>query len=124
MEQTVETPQKKNKTATIVVVAIVAAALSLILMITGFFTLVFSVLDKQKDSPEYKVAYEYLVSSEAFNELSPEPDQIRFNSFRISTVNGESTATVGFTVNGRSFEVVCHKEDGRWIPCRECTKFQ
>lgn len=111
--------KKELKIALIVVAVVIVFAL----MIAGIFALVFSLLDRQKASAEYKVAYEYLIGSETFEELRAEPDQIRFNSYHISTVNGESTATLGFIVKGRSYEVVCHKEEGRWTPCRECTKF-
>ena len=124
MDYTPQTPQKKRKTVTIIIVACVAALLTLALMIAGIFALVFSLLDNQKESAEYKLAYEYLVSSQAFEELGAEPDEIRFNSYSGKNINGDRTVELGFRVEGHSFLVVCHLQDGKWIVCRECTTFE
>lgn len=124
MEFIPQAPQKNRKTVTIIIVACVAALMALALMIAGIFALVFSLLDKQKETEEYKQAYEYLVSSQAFEELGASPDQIRFNSYSGKYIDGDRTAELGFRVDGHSFLVVCHLENGRWNVCRDCTTFE
>ena len=87
-------------------------------------------LNAQKDSEEYKVAYNYLVSSDAFEKLNVDESKIRFNLYSYSrqiSSNGKSvihTAEIGFAVKFRSFNVICHKENGIWQVCDDCTRFE
>ena len=117
------TKQKDTKTLRIVILA-VSIFLVLIFAFIGFIQLL---LHLQKDTEEYKAAYQYLVTSDAFAALGAEESEIRFNSYSANTSfsNGTKTknVTLGFTVNFRSFKVVCHQEDGVWQVCEECTPF-
>ncbi|MBQ4054553.1 MAG: hypothetical protein IJD17_02485, partial [Clostridia bacterium] len=76
---------------------------------------------------EYKLAYAYLISSEAFEELNVAESDIRMNSFSSSryTVHGATARTTefGFTIGLRSFEVVCHRVNDEWTVCGDCTEF-
>jgi hypothetical protein len=117
------TKPKDTKTLRIVILA-VSIFLVLIFAFIGFIQLL---LHLQKDTEEYKAAYQYLVTSDAFAALGAEESEIRFNSYSANTSfsNGTKTknVTLGFTVNFRSFKVVCHQEDGVWQVCEECTPF-
>lgn len=117
--------QKSNRKTVVIIVAAVAVFLLLVAgMIAGIIGAVFSALERYKDSEEYEIAYSYLVSSAAFEQLGADVDGVVFNSYHGTSKNGERSATLGFIVKGKSFEVVCHLENGRWIACRECTSFE
>ena len=66
----------------------------------------------------------------AFEELNVDESQIRFNKYNLSTYtspednSGIQTAKIGFVANSKSFEVVRHKENGKWRVCDECTLFE
>ena len=117
------TKQKDTKTLRIVILVIAIV----LVLIVAFIGLIQVILNAQKDKEEYKLAYQYLVTSDAFAALGAEESDIRFNSYSANTSfsNGTKTknVTLGFTVNFRSFEVVCHQENGVWQVCEECTPF-
>ena len=107
---------------------IILLAVSLVLlMILAFLGLIQFVLHLQKDTVEYKTAYQYFVSSDAFAALEADEADIRMNSFSSNTtISGgitEKTVTIGFAVKFRFFEVTCHQENGIWQVCDECTDF-
>lgn len=114
---------RKTKT---IVIALIAAA---IIWIAAIFGIVLLALDSQKDSEEYQLAYQYLISSSAFEELNADESSIFMNQYSSRTTlspDGGSpvkTVQIGFLVNSRSFEVVCHQEDGVWRVCGDCTSF-
>lgn len=109
--------------------------LRIILLIAGIFLagmvafmgLIQLILHAQKDTEEYKTAYSYLIASDAFAALDADESDIRMNQYSSNTSynNGvkETTVTIGFMVNFRSFRVVCHQENGVWQVCDECTIF-
>ena len=117
------TKQKDTKTLRIVILVIAIV----LVLIVAFIGLIQVILNAQKDKEEYKLAYQYLVTSDAFAALDAEESEIRFNSYSANTSfsNGTKTknVTLGFTVNFRSFEVVCHQENDVWYVCEECTPF-
>ena len=92
--------------------------------------LIQNLLNTKKDTEEYKVAYGYFIDSNAFEELNVDESQIRFNKYNLSTYtspednSGIQTAKIGFVANSKSFEVVRHKENGKWRVCDECTLFE
>ena len=117
-------PKPGNMKKTILLM--IGGAVLFVALIVG---MVFAGLSASKETEEYMLAYRYLVESEAFRELDVDTDQIKTNSYsrNIYTQEGTDetteTAIIGFMVKYHSFEVVCHKENGTWVVCRECTSF-
>lgn len=109
-----------------IVIAVIAAVLVWSFALLG---IVLMVLNGQKDSPECQMAYEYLVSSEAFQAMDADTDDIFMNKYAAKTQlspDGQfasRTVQIGFLVNFRPFTVVCHYADGQWTICRDCTRF-
>lgn len=114
---------KKPKSA-IVIVAIVLGC------IIGFIGLIQIALNAEKNTEEYRVAYSYLVESDAFQDLNVDESKIRLTQYSSYTYTSESndavsqTAELGFVVSFKSFQVVCHKENGIWKVCEKCTRFE
>ena len=112
----------KKRTTRIVILAVVIC----MALFVGFIQ---TLLNAQKDNPEYLLAYDYLISSEAFAQTGADASQIRMNSYsasrNLAAGGSEPTRTVeiGFIVKFRSFTVVCHMENGTWQVCEECTGF-
>ncbi|MBQ8503606.1 MAG: RDD family protein [Clostridia bacterium] len=115
--------QKEIKKAVLVITIIIAC-------LTIFLGLILTVLNNQKDTAEYKVAYSYFVESQAFKELNIDESKIHFNQYSSQTYTSKDnnsvsqTVRIGFIVNFKSFEVVCHKENDIWQVCTECTLFE
>ncbi len=118
------TPKQKKVTKVVLVIAIIIVALAI------FSGLIQTVLNAQKDTEEYKVAYSYFVKSQAFKELNADESKIRFNKYSSSTHTSKDsdsitqTIKIGFVVNFQSFEVICHKENNVWQVCDKCTLFE
>ena len=113
------------------VIAIIATSFAfLVILIASIFGIVLGVLESSKNIEEYKLAYQYLIQSEKFEELGLSEDDIIFNSFRHTTstnADGNKTATadLGFKIGGgRSIYVICHDDGDGWYVCEECTKFE
>ncbi|MBQ7345440.1 MAG: RDD family protein [Oscillospiraceae bacterium] len=124
MEERRQSPVAKHKTRRTVITILAIVLLFMIILICAVFLL----LEAQKDTPEYKLAYDYLVSSEAFRDQGADPAQIVFNQYSssTSTSNGVQTRTLtyGFLAAGHSYQVILHEVDGTWQICEECTTFQ
>ena len=109
---------------------IIAIVVIVIAVLIAFIGMIQVVLNTQKDSEEYKVAYSYFVESETFKKLNVDESKIRFNQYSLNTyktANSSSvsqTVRIGFMVKFEFFEVVCHKENGVWQVCDECTLFE
>lgn len=123
-EYNAPTPTKgKAKTFLSVFAIVIACFLAL-------FGLIQFVLNQQKDTEEYKIAYDYFTDSRAFEELNVDESKIRFNKYSRNTFTSHQdnsvtqTAEIGFVVNSKSFVVVCHKENDVWLVCDECTLFE
>ena len=74
------TYSSKKKNVVIVVGAIVLAAVVLL----GFAFLLQTILNSRKDTPEYKAAYDYLVSSQSFKEMDVDESKIRLNQYSVN----------------------------------------
>lgn len=108
--------------------------LSVLAIIVACFLALFGltqiILNQQKDTEEYKIAYRYFTESQAFEELNVNESKIRFNKYSRNTTTSPKdnsvtqTAEIGFVVNFKSFVVVCHKENDVWLVCDECTSFK
>ena len=111
---------KKEKTKSILVVVGIAAAAILL-----FLSLIQTIPHAKKDSDEYRLAHHYLITSEAFQEISAEEKDIRFTSYKFSgDGKGNGSASLVFVVKSRHFTVILHKENDVWRVCEECTKFE
>lgn len=116
--------KKKKAKKVILVLAIIIGCL------IAFIGLIQVILNTQKDTEEYKVAYSYFTESQAFKELNVDESEIRFNHYSSHTYTSadndsvSQTVEIGFLVNFKSFEIVCHKENGVWQVCDECTLFE
>ena len=92
-----------------------------------FIGLIQVALSASKKTEEYKIAYNYFIESDAFNELNVDESAIRLNKYsNYSHFHSESdtftqTVTFGFSVNKNYFEVSCHKENDIWKVCEKCT---
>lgn len=123
MKESASPQNRKKANKVILVITIIVACLAI------FVGLIQIVLNAQKDSEEYKVAYNYFVESHAFKELNVDQAKIRFNQYSSYTETSNDnnsvfkTVKIGFTVKFKSFEVVCHKEGNIWQVCNECTLF-
>ena len=119
-EQPVSKKQKIKK-----VLKVLAIIIACLIAFIGFIQIILNI---QKNSEEYRIAYNYLIESHAFKELKVDESKIRFNrysSYRTSSNNSViETAELGFTVDFKSFVVVCHKENSIWSICDECTVFE
>ena len=115
--------KKEKAKKALIITAIVVCCL---LVFIGF--LLFA-LNAAKDTEEYKLAYDYLISSNAYKEMDADESDIHISSYSSqshSSANSDhvsKTASIGFVVRYKSFEVVCHYEDGVWLVCDECTAF-
>ena len=105
------------------VVAIIIGCLAAVIC------LILVLLNAQKNTEEYNLAYNYLIASEAYDALSTDESKIWMNQYSSTTYSspGDDSVTqtveIGFIVNFMSFEVVCHKKNGEWQVCEECTLF-
>lgn len=104
--------------------ALAIAAVGLV----AFVGLIQIILHIQRNSEEAQLAYQYLIASESFQELNVDETKIRMNSYRSTSAASHNDSiremvTIGFIVKSKSFEVVCHKENGAWQICEECTLF-
>lgn len=106
IQDSASAPKQKKAKKVVLVIAIIVACLAI------FVGLIQIVLNAQKDTEEYKVAYSYFVESHAFKELNVDESKIRFNKYSLQTytsANSNSvsqTVKIGFIVNFKSFEVV------------------
>jgi len=119
-------PKPVSKKTVITVVSVIVAAF--LLFATFLVILITSLLEKQKNTEEYKMAYEYLVESSMFKEMEVSEEKIRLRSFSSSSKSNEEgnrlkTTEFGFSVGLRQIYVICHCENGEWYVCTDCTKF-
>ena len=112
-------------------VKIIVSVISIIIACLAIFVgLIQIVLNTQKDTEEYKVAYSYFVESDAFKNLNVDESKICFNQYSLHTYTSKDnssvsqTVKIGFIVKFKFFEVVCHKENDIWQVCNECTLFE
>ena len=118
-------PKKVTAKKTILTIAAIVAIVLVIL-----FSTILLGLSSAKKTEEYKVAYNYLIESQTFEEACVDESKIWFNQYSLTTYsdpkndNVTQTAEIGFVVKGKTFRVICHKQNNTWTVCDECTKFR
>lgn len=101
-----------------------------ILVLVLLISIISISLSTAKKTEEYKLAYNYLIESQTFEEVGVDASKIWFNQYSLTTHsksnnnNVTQTAEIGFVVKGKSFHVICHKQNNVWSVCDECTKFR
>lgn len=112
------TPTKKR----ILVTVTVALAIALVM-----FLIVSAALRAVMKQENYRIAYDYLVNSDAFSEMHANESDISLAGYSSKILYEEdSTSTVvtfTFRVQGRTYEVVCHRDGDMWYVCEDCTNF-
>ena len=115
---------KKGKAKSVLLVILI-----IFLFFMAFYGLIRIVLETAKDSDEYKLAYAYLIESEVFAEAGISEDRIDFRQYNSSTYTDENglehcDAELGFKIKGKMYYVICHRVNGEWSICEECTNFE
>lgn len=111
--------KKNNRRAVLIVTAVILAFL---LMVGATVGITFLMIKAQTGTEEYRIAREYLV--EDMLGLSPEEaEDITLVGFNRYVSLGETTAAFTFTDGRHDYEIVCHKENGVWVVCEECSDF-
>lgn len=122
----IEQKNNTDKKTVMIIITVIAAILVCVIAFIGFIQFI---LNAQKDTEEYKVAYNYLINSESFKKTGADESDIRLNQYSSkinSSICSDSTSRtveIGFIVKMKSFVIVCHQEDGVWQVCDDCTKF-
>ena len=109
----------KSRGKQVSVLLIVAIILIFIVLV---FSIVFETLNKVKDSEQYRAAYEYLIYSDYFEASGASEDDVELRGYKIERSLNEANAEFTFNVKGETVVVYCHLENGRWIPCEECSR--
>ena len=117
-------PKKVTTKKTVLTITAIVAVVLVIL-----FSIILISLSSAKKTEEYKVAYNYLIESQMFEEAGVDESKIWFNQYSLTTYsnpkndNVTQTAEIGFVVKGKNFQVICHKQNDIWSVCDDCTKF-
>lgn len=119
-------PKSLTKKRVVVTVSIIL--LAIVLFIVAVFGIIAVALNTQKNTEEYKLAYNYIVDSSMFSELNTDEANIKLNSYNSVTNydennNAISTVEFGFSISGKRVYVICHLENNVWFVCPDCTKF-
>ena len=109
-----ENPTKKSKK----IITIICAALII------FIAIIFVSLEREKDTSEYRAAYEYLVSSESFERTDASENEIIFTGYNKNGTDKNAIVTYTFTIRFKQYSVICHIENGVFSVCEDCTKFK
>lgn len=120
----------KPASGKMILIFVVSLALAFILFFMFVFTVVTASLKAETSTPEYRMAYDYLINSEAFARLDADESDIKFNSYSSSRTKDENGDDVyekefGFEINVfHRFNVICHNDGEEWYVCTECTHFE
>lgn len=116
---------QKQTTSTkkrILVAVAIALCFSLVLIL-----IVSAGLNAVKKQENYRIAYEYLVNSDAFSEAHAKESQITLTGYSSETSLGKDDAstvvTFTFRVQKRHYQVICHRDNDGWYVCQDCTDF-
>lgn len=112
-----------------VAIIISAIIMAIVLFVLFVFCIISIALNAQKNTEEYKLAYNYLLASNVYEESDISEDDILFNSYSARTNfdkngNEEKTVVLGFILDDTEVNVTCHFKDNKWTVCPECTDFE
>lgn len=115
-------PQKTSaKTVVAVIVSVIAiiAAFAIIMA-----TVISTVFRRVKKSEEYKLAYDYLITSMYFEYYDLEEEDVSLTSYSAATDGRTNTRNAAFTFNidGKQVTVYCIREDGNWYVSEDASK--
>ena len=122
-------PRKRN-TGKIVIIITSAIFAAIVLFFVFVFTVTTKMIESQKQTEQYKLAYTYFAESELFKKTKKNEDSIRlsaYSSYSSTDKNGKPYKSIEyeFTIDlMHSANVTCHYEDGKWYVCQDCTKFK
>ncbi len=107
-----------------IIISAIIMAIALFVLFTFCITSI--ALNAQKNTEEYKLAYNYLLASNVYEESDISEDDILFNSYSARTNfdkngNEEKTVVLGFILDDTEVYVTCHFKDNKWTVCPECT---
>lgn len=112
---------KASQKLWIIIPCLIAAFAALVFGVTVFF------LSKVKSTEEYHHALLYLIESETFLQNDLTEEDVRLTGFSQSTKTSDGytieTLEYRFSVKGKTFPVVYHREEGEWRLCPDCTPF-
>ena len=112
-----------------IIITAIAVMIAFIIFFVSLALSLFYSLGKEKETPEYRIAYSYLINSSTFKESGKSEKDIFFTSHSYRTVTDADGGTFytqefGFKLGfWRSLPVVCHKDGREWYVCEDCTKF-
>lgn len=114
-----------KKKIIIVTIIIVSTIVLFVALVLGIVTVA---LNAKKNSEEYKLAYNYLVESNLFDELDIDEDKVKLRSFEVTSKHDQNgdvvkTAEFGFSLSGKTTHIICHYKNNAWYVCPECTEF-
>jgi len=117
----------QNKKAMVILFCVLGVAFVLFLVFA--IHLASTLLDLQKNTEEYKLAYTYLIESEEFKALGIDEEDVRLASSKTyrTTKDGADyyEAEFGFVIGfSKELYVICHNEGDGWFVCTECTDFK
>jgi len=122
-----ERTSQKQKTITkkrvaVVVVAVMCICVPMLLLLNVS-------LEGAKKQENYRIAYTYLISSEAYIQMQTEESQIALTGYSSGVrSDGEGNVsaadTFSFMVRGQQYQVVCHQDGDAWYVCDDCTEFE
>ena len=64
--------------------------------------------------------FEYL--KEFVKAAQADENEISLNGYRYSYSSGKEDAEFSFKVGVKQVKVYCHRENGKWIACEECSR--
>lgn len=126
-----KTPPKSRAVWLVPIIIAVVAVVIFVYMWISLYMHTGSSMKEHEQSPEYAVAYEYLINSNTFTARGYDPKDIKLTLYGVGDRYGhedveyENNAKMEFRLTMfNRLTVICHQKDGEWYVCPECTAFQ
>ena len=102
-----------KKTIALTIVAVVAVIVAFVILLTTIITISFKYV---KQSEEYALAYDYLVTSEFFEYYDLDEEDVSLSGDSAATDGRTNirTAAITFTIDGKQITVYCVRKNGVW----------
>ncbi len=102
-----------------IVLTVCVIALVIALFVTFVFGLVTTLLNQQKNTEEYHLAYHYLLENLPPDQLNVSEDDIKLTSYNSHIYYNEyghkvKSIEFGFSVNGKNIPITCYFENNEW----------